>query len=152
MSKPTDFIQRLLRWRLFLIVNLVILFFLSLGFGREWLRNASIESQISELQSEKEALEARNVELLSLGQTIQTQFYLEQEGRRKYGLRKPGEELVIVTETQTPQPAQTETTSGASIDSGQDDADVAKISNPRRWWYYLFDAQAYQNLQERYDQ
>ncbi|MEK9130825.1 MAG: hypothetical protein AAB429_01785, partial [Patescibacteria group bacterium] len=81
-----------------MIINMVILFFLSLSFGREWARNASIEGQIDDLKEQEEAMESRKLELLSLGQTIQSQFFLEQEGRLKYGLRKPGEELVVVTD------------------------------------------------------
>lgn len=153
MSRSTDFIRRLLQLRVFLIVNLVILFFLSLSFGREWVRNASIEGQINDLQQEKATLESRNVELLSLGATIQTQYYLETEGRLKYGLRKPGEELVIVTPEDSAQTAPTEATTDGTVNAtgdGQVASAVPVVGNAKRWWDYFFDQGGYRQLQAQY--
>ncbi len=151
MSRSTDFVKRLLRLRVFLIINMVILFFLSLSFGREWARNASIEGQIDDLKEQKEAMESRKLELLSLGQTIQSQFFLEQEGRLKYGLRKPGEELVVVTDAKTEQPASAESEdSAAGFDEAMADNQTSRVSNPQRWWYYFFNRAAYEELKNSY--
>lgn len=154
MSRSADFIRRLLRLRVFLIINMVVLFFLSLSFGREWTRNASIEGQIDDLKEQKETMESRKLELLSLGQTIQSQFFLEQEGRLKYGLRKPGEELVVVTNTQTEQPASAEANDSGDIfaDGGsiEGSGDPTPTSNPTRWWNYFFNHAEYNALKDSY--
>ena len=147
MSKPTTFIRKLLGLRLFLMINLVVLFFLVLSFGREYVRNRSIGGEIANLQAEKDSLEARNVELLSVGQSIQTQFFLEKEGRLKYGLRKPGEELVVVTDEVTPAGTPEQIDSSLTPDSTtpvREDAGTA-VSNPKRWWNFLFNHSAYGN-------
>ncbi|MEK7105681.1 MAG: septum formation initiator family protein [Patescibacteria group bacterium] len=148
----TPFIKKLLGLRVFLIINLVILFFLVFSFGREYMKNASIEREIANLQADKEALETQNVELLSLGQTIQTQFFLEKEGRLKYGLRKPGEQLVVVTDEQTNTPTATSSEQIAASDAAAEVLSVesASISNPTRWWYYFFKHDAYDALQQSY--
>lgn len=152
MANPTSFIRKLLELRLFLIINLVVLFFLSLSFGREYVRNASIENDIQDLKEEKAQLESRNLELLSLGQTIQTQFFLEKEGRLKYGLRKPGEELVIVSDTSTAEPSSDDANQAPSSTSStlSTSSTSPETSNPTRWWYFFFNRTAYENLTDQY--
>ncbi len=146
----TNFIRRLLELRLFLVINLVALFFLSLSFGREYLRNASIESEIASLKAEESALSARNLEIIALSESVQTQYFVEGEGRVKYGLRKPGEELVVVTQTETAQPQATVTDgqSATSSDTGptESEGEENRVGNPTRWWYFLFDHPAYDQL------
>lgn len=152
MSKASEAIARVLQLRVFLIINLAVLAFLLLSFGRQWIRNASIESEIQALTRQKETLEARNVELLSLGSTIQTQYYLEKEGRLKYGLRKPGEEEIIFTETNTVNPTNDPTATNATATEAvaAEEATAVTGSNPYRWWMYFFDHQQYQSLNDSY--
>ncbi len=153
MSKPTDAIRRILQLRVFLIVNVVVLLFLLLSFGRQWVRNASIENEIMDLSRQKEALEVRNTELLSLGQTIQTQYYLEKEGRLKYGLSKPGEQLIVITDQKSTEAfaGNSEGTEVSATGAEVTTADApARVGNPKRWWAYFFDSESYQAMQNEY--
>ena len=139
-------VKKILEMRSFLLINLVVLFFLSLSFGRTFLRNASIQREIDALESEKAELESQNIALLSLADQLQTKFYLEKEGRKKYGLQRDGERLVIVTETATsPAPSTTETTEGQE-DTTAATTDDASQNNLGRWWAFFFDAQAYESF------
>ena len=145
MPRPTSFIRRLLELRLFLIINLVVLLFLSLSFGREYLRNTTIQNGIHDLEQEKIALETRNLDIIAMSQTIQTQFFLEKEGRTKHGLQKPGERLVVLTE------GETLSGDGEAVSEGLGGQvvgaeDQTRVPNAKRWWYYFFNRAAFDEL------
>lgn len=150
MANPTSFIRKMLELRVFLVVNLVILFFLALSFGREYLRNASIESQISDLKQQEQQLEGENGKILSLSQSVETQYYLEKEGRLKYGLRKPGESVVVLNDNTSPTSAATTTTSNGSTATPATNDQPVVISNRSRWWDFFFNHDAYQTLKQQY--
>lgn len=154
MSKSLDRLHHLLHRRVFFIVNVVVLCFLLLSFGRQWVRNASIESEIADLTRQKAMLEARNNQLLSLGDTIQTQYYLEKEGRLKYGLSKPGEQLVVVTDPASSPAANAQPTgspSESSLAPSTNTTETPKhVGNPGRWWAYFFNKAVYQELGNAY--
>lgn len=143
MTSPTSFIRKLFQLRLFLVINVLLLFFLAVSFGREYLHNASIERQITELEQERAALETRNLEILSVSETIQTQFFLEKEGRLKHGLRKPGEQLVVVT----PEVGALDSADSSVSDTlAETTADPGRMPNPMRWWLFFFNPVAFQEM------
>lgn len=138
------FVRKLLEMRSFLLINLVVLFFLSLSFGRTFLRNASIQREIDALESEKTELEAQNIALLSLADQLQTKFYLEKEGRKKYGLQREGERLVIVTETSEGEAGVEE--SGVEESEKSEEMSDLSTNNLNRWWSFFFDREAYESF------
>lgn len=109
-------------------VNLVILGFLFVGFGREYWRNIEIERDIAALQAENERLAGQKLESLALISDLSSEYYLESEARTKRGMGEPGEQLIIVElpEDEAPQ--------GEVLGIATDES----ISNPTRWWYYFF--------------
>lgn len=117
------------------LVNLAVLAFLVLGFGREYLRNLEIERSIADLEAQNEALEGKKLESLSVIESLSSEYYLEGEARRKHGLAKPGESLSIVD-------------SGGAAANTYDmtDDDVAAAGNAVRWWEYFFDHAAFEDL------
>lgn len=142
------FAKKLLEMRGFLVINLVVLFFLSLSFGRTFLRNAVIQNEIDALEAEKTELAGKNSGLLDLAQQLQTKFYVEKEGRKKYGLQKTGERLVIVTD---PAKQEMKNVGGELLADSTDSSDqavnsVEVIPNPRRWWWFFFNQQAFEQL------
>ncbi|MEK7665731.1 MAG: septum formation initiator family protein [Patescibacteria group bacterium] len=138
------FLKKFLGMRSFLAINLIVLFFLSLSFGRTFLRNASIQNEINVLEGEKAELSLNNISLLDLAQQLQTKFYVEKEGRKKYGLQKDGEKLVIVGETEV-------LVVGEDVENilSEEEA-IAQaleiVPNPRRWWWYFFDRSSFEEL------
>ncbi|MBM5789967.1 hypothetical protein FJZ23_02695, partial [Candidatus Parcubacteria bacterium] len=105
-----------------------------------------IRREIAALQSQADALAARNIALSELQTAVQTQSFIEREARLKLGLKKPGEEVVVVQEGE----------SGEGIGSDQQDdplglvldAQSAKepVANATKWWYYFFNKNAYRAL------
>lgn len=116
------------------LVNVVVLAFLILGFGREYLRNMEIERSIADLNAQNAELEGKKLESLSVIEQLSSEYYLEGEARKKHGLAKPGEELSIVD-------------GGATTDAVREETDdVTVASNMLRWWKYFFDPAAFQEL------
>lgn len=124
-------LRRVLGLRTFLIINLVILFLVTLSFGREFVRNYEIDKEIGNLEKRASSLESQNHEILELAERLNTDDYLEQEGRMRLGLKKPGENVVIISE---PEDITVPAQELGDVPASQDKKD----SNPRLWWEYFF--------------
>ncbi len=118
------------------VVNVVIVFFLVLGFGREYLRNLEIERNIRQLEEENTALEGQKLESLSVIASLSSEYYLEGEARKKHGLAKPGEQLVIVEDGG----GATDQDGGATTEDGGGGSNVA------HWFSYFFDHSRFEDL------
>lgn len=123
---------------LIVAVNLVILAFLFVGFGREYWRNQEIERDIASLQDESNRLAGQKLESLSLINDLSSEYYLEGEARTKQGMGEPGEKLVIVDLPKAEQPQ------GQVLGIATDQS----ISNPTRWWYYFFNRARFEAMHE----
>lgn len=111
------------RW--IVVVNLVLFALIGFGFGREYLRNHEIESEIARMKAENAQLEAERMSSLALIDTLSSQYYVEGEARQS-GMGKDGERLIILeNDGHAPEAAQP---------SSHDD-----VPNPLRWVYYFFD-------------
>ncbi len=74
------------------------------------------------VQEDVDKLKTKNSELLTLLQYLQTDAFVEREGRLRFGLGKAGEkQIVVVGDKET----------AAAHDKETD------LSNPQRWWRYF---------------
>lgn len=152
MPQPrSTFIQCLIKWRFFFVVNLLLIIFLGMTLGREFLRSREIQKEISALQEQADQLAVRNVTLSQLQTAVQTESFIEREARLKLGLKKPGEEMVVVKE---------EMENGGitgSDGNAKDEIDPLglvldkknesiRVANATKWWYYFFNKSAYSAL------
>ncbi len=99
MSTKRTGIIKLLRKRSFLVVNLGLVFLVGWGFVGEFMRNASVQEEINRLQMQVDQLDGRNMELGKLTQRYSGSAMLEREARLKLNLKKPGEEVVVIRDT-----------------------------------------------------
>lgn len=125
--------RRILRLRVILVLNVVLLFFVVVSFGREYVRNYEIDKEIKNLEAEAQKLESENENILSLVNRLQTADYLEEEARLKLGLKKPGEQVVVIPEPEMDAAAGQEIVLAANEEK--------EPSNPRLWWNYFFQQQ-----------
>ncbi|MBI4437689.1 septum formation initiator family protein [Candidatus Uhrbacteria bacterium] len=149
MTSP--FLQRLIRWRLLIVVNLLVILFLALTLGRELVRSRSIDAQIAALQAQADELSASTQEMLDLQTAMQTESFIEREARLKLGLKKPGETVVVIQEgTEEPVSDSGDAADplGLVIDEGEAPVNLraARLPNPFKWWYYFFDKSLYLSL------
>ena len=143
MTMRIPFMRRLLSWRGFCAVNLLLAAFVAAGFGREYVRQRGLHDEIAGLQRKADELSARQFDLFALTSSLRTESYIEREARLKLGLKRPGEAVVVVRDG----PAV-----GADEPSaahGPDEAAPA-VANSAKWWYYFFDRETYQSLVDAY--
>lgn len=127
--------RSLTRFGTLFVAGVVVLVFLGLGFGREYLRNREIERNIAELEAQNDELESEQLAALSVIESLSSEYYLEGEARRKRGLASPGEELVVI----------------GGADAAGTDVLVAndatkEAANIVRWYYYFFNRRAFDAL------
>lgn len=139
-------IRRILELRIFLVVNLLVLAFLALSFGREFMRDWEINREIEALRTEAEELEAHNLEIANLNNELNSETFIEGEARLKLGLVKPGEQLVVVVDEKDSALTNPDLNQAPlqHLDYKQDN--YSEVANPIRWWYYFFDHNKYQTL------
>lgn len=117
------------------LVNVVVLGFLALGFGREYLRNLEIERSIRMLEEQNDDLAHEQLQALAVIESLSSEYYLEGEARKKHGMARTGEELIIVNEAVL----QEDRTAAVAA--------AAEVGNATRWFYYFFDHTRFQELQ-----
>lgn len=142
-------LTRLIHWRFLFLVNAILIVLLSVTFGREFFRDRSIQKEITQLQGQADQLAVRNLSLSQLQTAIQTQSFIEREARLKLGMKKPGEEVVVIQEQTPVDISQNGTSTDPSdpLDFVLDEtSSKERIANPTKWWYYFFRKSAYQSL------
>ncbi|MFA6534532.1 MAG: septum formation initiator family protein [Patescibacteria group bacterium] len=117
---------QILKSRWLIAVCLVILVFLLVTFGREFYRRYYLEEQIKALAGQVSELENKNQEFNQLINYLQTTNFTEEEARVKLGLKKPGEEVVVINQ------ADGGFATKLTAESG------GRWGNPGRWWNYFF--------------
>lgn len=126
-----------IKW--FILINFVILFFLVIAFGKEYVGNIQVEREIAQLQDERSRLESDQLDTLNLISDLSSEYYLEQEGRTKQGLGREGETLVIIQgePDSSGNGDDLETLGSYSLDS---------LGNPARWFFYFFANDTFEKL------
>lgn len=152
MPQPrSTFVQRIVKWRFFFVLNLLLVVFLGMTLGREFFRTREIQNEISELQAQADSLAARNIALSELQTAVQTESFIEREARLKLGMKKPGEEVVVI---QGKAEGTTEGT-GTSVAENETDplglvlatqGDQPRTANVTKWWYYFFNKSSFNAL------
>jgi len=144
-AQNVPLLKRLLRLRVLLLVNVLVLGFLAVSFGREFVRSMEIERDIRGLQERVASLQAKNLEITELSTAFQTESFIEREARLKLGLKRPGEEVVVVhaPTSDASTPAAAAATPEQIIAEARE---LEPVANPVKWWYYFFDAPQFQAL------
>ncbi len=136
-SHNPSLISRILKFRYLFLLNLVVVGLLFAGFGREYVRARSIQTDIAMMHARAEQLRAKNLELSDLATSLRTESNIEREARLKLGLKKPGESVVVVHDgTPGPDP----NLMSALL------PEKTSVANPSRWWYYFFDRNSFRTL------
>lgn len=111
----------------FIFFLAVVLVLVVISLGRESYRYFQINQEIRKLKNKIEELRKSNEELIKTREFYQSKEFLEEEARKKFGLVKEGENVIIVA-------------------SGQDEELKQEAEkkleqqtlNPKLWWDYFF--------------
>lgn len=132
MTQPVkNFIKKLLGSKVFLFFIVLALIGLVISLGQESYRKYQLTKEINGLKSEIERLEGKNQQMADLMEYFQEGSYLEKEARLKLNLKKPGEKVVVISQT-----------AGVEVDKrivGETENEVSnETTNLWKWWEYFF--------------
>ena len=130
MRKGTNQFKDILTSKIFRIGILIFLVLFSWGIARNYWQARSVEKEAAELKREIETISEKNKELRNLIESLSTDFFVEQEARTKLGLKKEGEEEVIVLFDED---SQIEKSNETTLDTS-----IEELSNWRQWLEYFF--------------
>ncbi len=135
-SSHKKFIKKILGSKVALFFVVLALIALTINLGRESYRKHQLNNEINKLQAEIDKSEKRNKQLADLMEYFKEESHLEKEARLKLNLKKPGERVVILRDSQI------NGTSSNDLDNNQeDDSSKEKKNNWWQWWEYFFGQQ-----------
>ena len=120
------------RSRWFLGITLTLFFLLSISLSKELYRSYQINQEINKLQADIIGLESKNQEIADFVEYLKTDRYFEEQARLKFGLKSPGEKVLVLQDDSSAGVA----IPGFSAAAGQNQ--VQEINNPQKWFQYFF--------------
>lgn len=132
-KSSTGFIKKLLSSKVFLFFIVLTLISLATSVGRESYHKYQLTKEINRLKSETERLAGKNQQLANLLEHFKEESYLEKEARLKLNLKKPGEKVVILPQSDSPEDLPLE----AQLEIEKEEEKEEEI-NWWKWWEYFF--------------
>jgi len=126
-----NFISRILYSQKFLaLVGLVLIVLISFPLARSISKRYQINKEIKDLDKEIGEVETQNKDLKQLINYLESDQFVEEKARLNLGLKKEGENVVVIKETAL-----------ANSDSTAEEnkaASLKNFSNTKKWWNYFF--------------
>ncbi|MEA3248864.1 MAG: septum formation initiator family protein [Patescibacteria group bacterium] len=136
MSRRKRSITEFLKMRSVLVAELVIALLIAWGFAGEFMRSRDMQTEIDRLQAQAESFEAHNLELADIAERYSSSSMLEREARLKLNMRRPGEEVVIVRESDVTVLESVARDGTAEV--GGDSPGHKALANAKKWIRHLF--------------
>lgn len=95
-KKPKNFWQRILYSQIIIFAGVFFIILFSIGISKRIARRHQINKETQQLQDEIDRLSANGKELNELLAYLNSDDFLEEEARNKLGLKKDGEQIVII--------------------------------------------------------
>lgn len=115
----------------FLLVLIIILIFITLNLSQNYSKNKEVNEEIASLRQEISDLEQENLQFQELINYFNSDAYIEEKARIDLGLKKQGEQVVVVTGDISEQIAQQTEGIAKTTNSNK--------SNPEKWWDHFFE-------------
>ena len=120
--------------RFFVVLMIVVSVIFVLGIVREYVKRVELDREISQLENELEKLKLKKKNFLSSIDAYGSEFFVEQEARMKFNLKKPEEQVVIIPVNKISEEAITK--------NNNTDEKINKTNNKQvnlfAWWQYFF--------------
>ncbi|MDA2922732.1 septum formation initiator family protein [Patescibacteria group bacterium AH-259-L07] len=94
----TPLLKRVISSKIFSYILILLLIFGLVSLGREITYRLSLKKELVRKETQIQTLEAENQELIDELLKRKTEYYKEKQARLKFGLAKPGEEVVVILE------------------------------------------------------
>lgn len=138
-----NFITRILfNSKTFALIGLIIIVLISIPLAKRVSQKYKIDQEIKDLEAEIADLENKNIDLKELINYLESDQFVEEQARLQFGLKKQGEEAVVIKSEEVGQSQERVEAGGSAVFGivGSDKNQPAKsISNPERWRGYFFE-------------
>ena len=124
MAKNRNILGKLMQSKLFFVLLLIITMVSGFRLSSEISRRMSISNEVQELRAQTEKLQAQRDSLSQLVQSLGTDYYIEEELRKKLNRAEEGETLVIISDRST--------------GIGNTGSTSTTYPIPYLWWSYFF--------------
>ncbi len=115
-------------------LGLIVIFIISIPLVKSLNQKNQVKEEISVIQQEIDNLKSENQDLENLIEYLNSDQFLEEQARLNFGLKRQGENVVVVTDKE--KVAGVSTTSQAIF--GDRNSEPEK-SNPQKWFAYFFE-------------
>jgi len=133
--------HRLSKAKIVIIASSILLVFLLINLTKEVLSKKQITDEISDMRKSVLMLTRENEELDSFIEEWEGGNKLEQEARLKLGLKKPGEEVVIIRRDNDDQQYGFIDPNAEIIGRIVKETKPEDTLNIKKWWRYFFNHQ-----------
>lgn len=131
----SDLRTKIFSSKIFIVCVFIALALIGKVTAKEFYQKYQIQKEISSLEEEIEKVEESNKEFSRMIEFLKTDSYLEREIRLKFNFQKPGEKAVVISKESRDVFQKTQENDEAII---SEEKNQKRISNPRKWWNYLF--------------
>lgn len=114
--------------KLFLLVGFLIVAMLIYNVGQGLVQREQVSDEIQALKDEIASLEKDESELTQLLSYFESDEYVRQEGKMKFGLKEEGERLVVINDTHEQEKPHLAITQEVQ----------EELTNPQKWWRFFF--------------
>lgn len=132
-KKPRSFWQRIFYSQIIIFIGIFFIIIFSIGISKRMMRKNQINKETEQLRAEIERLEANSKDLNDLLAYLNSNDFIEEEARTKLGLRKDGEQIVIINNNKS-----NNTKAINSSPKVYRPATSKEKSNPEKWRDYFF--------------
>ncbi len=136
--KPDSIFQRSFwRSKILALIMLALIILILFPLTKKINQQKMLAKEIKELETETERIGGKNKDLSELLNYLESDSFTEKEARLNLDLKKPGEKVVIIKDSN---PGATSAQSSSSVFNipGLDKTTAAAKSNPRKWLEYFF--------------
>ena len=128
-GKKHTFILRFFSSRLFFVVAGLLLLFIILADAKAVMKRKQVSKEITQLKTEIADLETSQDGLNNVLEYLQSEEFIKQEAKIKFGMRNEGERVVVLHDTQDDRRV---------VDTSDIEPQNSQLSNPRKWYLYFF--------------
>ena len=119
--------RRLLRSKLMLSINLLLIGFLGWSLAGEVAHGNKVSTDLDDLQNKIEEVEGKNKGYSEVLARLDTPGFVDREARLKLGYQKPGEQVLMFKDA------------AAVISTTAANDNTSSLTNPEKWWRYFFE-------------
>ncbi|MBL7053981.1 septum formation initiator family protein [Patescibacteria group bacterium] len=124
--KKESSLKSIISSKILFYVLILFIFILMLSLIREVNTKIYLKKELSRIQSQVESLTAKNTNYLEEIEKSKTEYFKEKQARLKMGLKKPGEDVIVIVPVED------------DVDEQNKGFFEKQASNIKIWWNLFF--------------